>query len=87
MRFSSKHLIAAVLALTLSTPLAALAAKKYQVTGTVVSLTEKTIVVLKADGDKWEIERNDDTKVEGKLKVGNKVTIYYHMIADSAETR
>ncbi len=87
MRLSSHHLIAAVLALTLSTPLAALAAKKYQVTGTIVELTEKTIVVLKADGDKWEIECNDDTKVEGKLKVGNKVTIYYHMTADSAEKK
>jgi hypothetical protein len=67
-------------------PSAAFAAKKYQVTGKLLELTDKMIVVQK-DDDKWEIERTAATKIEGDLKVGAKVTIYYHMVADSGEVQ
>jgi hypothetical protein len=62
------------------------AAKKYQVTGKVLEVSDKLITVQK-DDDKWEIERTAQTKVEGDLKVGAKVTISYHMVADSAEVK
>ena len=65
---------------------AALASKKYQVTGTVVEVSDKVIIVQK-DTEKFEIDRNADTKVTGEIKVGGKVTIYYHMTADSAEVK
>ncbi len=60
--------------------------KKYQVTGKVIELTDKTVVIQK-DDEKWEIGKTDKLKVEGELKVGAKATVYYHMVADSAEVK
>jgi hypothetical protein len=74
------------LSFALIAPLSAQAAKKYQVTGKVLELTDKMIVVQK-DDEKWELERSSDLKVEGDLKVGAKVTIHYHMIADSVDNK
>jgi len=62
------------------------AAKTYQVTGPVLELTDKAIVVQKGD-ERWEIARTDKTKVDGDLKVGNKVTIHYRMVAVSVEAK
>ena len=68
--------------------LAFAAAKKYQVTGTITELTDKMIVVQTVKGDeRWEIERSADTKVEGELKVGAKVTIEYRMVAQNVEVK
>lgn len=58
----------------------AMAGKTYQVTGPIVSVDDKTIVVEKGK-DKWEIARDATTKVTGDLKVGEKVTIEYSMTA------
>jgi hypothetical protein len=66
--------------------LSAPAAKSYQVTGPIVELTETMIVVQKGD-EKWEIARTADTKVNGTLKVGAKVTIHYTMSAKSVEVK
>ena len=74
------------LSFALLAPLSAQAAKKYQVTGKVLEVTDKTIVVQK-DEEKWELERSADLKVDGELKVGAKVTIHYHMVADSVENK
>jgi hypothetical protein len=66
----------------------AAAAKKYQVTGKITELTDKMIVLQTTKGDeRWEIERSADTKVEGDLKVGAKVTIEYRMIAKDVEVK
>lgn len=62
------------------------AAKTYQVTGPVLEVTEKNIVVQK-DSEKWEIARDAATKVTGDLKVGAKVTIHYEMIAKNIEVK
>ena len=69
-----------------SSLLAAPAAKSYQVTGPIIELTDKVIVVQKGD-EKWEIARTPDTKVDGTLKVGAKVTIHYTMSAKSVEVK
>jgi len=84
-----RFLIIAIVTLCLiSTTFAAPSAKKYQVTGKVIDLTDKTIVVQTVKGDeRWEIERSADMKVEGDLKVGAKVTIEYRMVATSAEVK
>jgi hypothetical protein len=58
----------------------AMAGKTYQVTGPIVSVDDKTIVVEKGK-EKWEIARDAATKVTGELKVGEKVTIEYSMTA------
>jgi RNase P/RNase MRP subunit p29 len=64
----------------------AASAKKYQVTGKVLEVTDTTIVVEKGD-EKWEISRDAKTKVDGDLKVGEKVTVGYRMVADSIEVK
>jgi hypothetical protein len=73
-------------ALISSQSFAAPAPKTYQVTGPVLEVTDTKIVVQK-DNEKWEIARTPETKVDGTLKVGAKVTIYYTMSAKSVEVK
>jgi hypothetical protein len=61
-------------------------AKSYQVTGPVLEVTPTVITVQKGN-DKWEIQRNSNTKVTGDLKTGAKVTIYYTMVASEVEVK
>jgi hypothetical protein len=61
-------------------------AKSYQVTGPVLEVTPTVITVQKGN-DKWEIQRNSNTKVTGDLKPGAKVTIYYTMVAAEVEVK
>ena len=60
--------------------------KTYQVTGSVLELTDKTIIVQKGE-EKWVLNRAADTKVSGDLKVGAKVTIKYTMTATDVEVK
>ena len=85
---SIRRLLVVVLVLSFLAPSLALARspKKYQVTGKVLELTEDVIVVQKGD-EKWEIGREAATKVDGKLKVGDKVTIEYAMVAAKIEVK
>jgi riboflavin synthase alpha subunit len=81
-------LLAVVIAATLFvSDIASAAVKKYQVTGKVIALDEKMITVQKADDEKWEIERTASTTVTGTLKIGEKVTIEYKMVADDIEVK
>ena len=65
----------------------AAAAKKYQVTGKVLDVSSTMIAVDKS-GDRWEIQRDGDTKVNGaEPKVGDKVTVDYRMTAVSIENK
>jgi hypothetical protein len=66
--------------------LAAPAAFAYQVTGPVLEVSDTKIVVEKGK-EKWEIERNKDTKITGDVKKGSRVTIQYRMTADSIESK
>jgi len=61
-------------------------AKEYQVTGPVLSV-EDNVVTIQKDDEKWEIELTPETKVDGKLKAGEKVTIYYHMVANKVDKK
>jgi len=54
----------------------------YQVTGPVLAVTDTTITVQKGK-DAWTVSRDANTKITGDLKVGAKVTIKYHMTADT----
>ena len=60
--------------------------KDYQVTGPVLDVTDDVITVEKGK-DKWEIGRNKDTKINGDLQKGSKVTIQYKMTATSVEVK
>jgi hypothetical protein len=66
--------------------LAAPAAFAYQVTGPVLEVTDTKIVVEKGK-EKWEIQRNKDTKITGDIKKGSRVTVEYRMTADSIESK
>jgi hypothetical protein len=81
-----RNILAALAALTL-TITAAEQADTYQVTGPIIELTDKAIVVEKGK-ERHEIARTADTKVEGgELKVGAKVTVKYRMVATSVEVK
>jgi hypothetical protein len=77
--------LAFALCLTAGTAFAA-APKTYQVTGPVLEVSDDLIVVQKGK-EKWEIARTKDTKVNGDLKVGAKVTIEYRMTAATVEAK
>src|SRR5207244_3893170 len=68
------------LALLFAVVAAAAAVKTYQVTGPVLEVRSDAIVVQKGK-DRWELARDANTKVNGNLKVGARVTIEYRMIA------
>jgi hypothetical protein len=66
----------------------AFAAKTYQVTGPIVDMSDTTITIEKSKGEKWEIARDANVKVEGgELKKGAKATVYYTMAANSVEVK
>jgi hypothetical protein len=54
----------------------------YQVTGPVTAISDTSITVTKA-GKPWTVSRDAGTKLTGDVKVGTKVTIAYHMTADT----
>jgi hypothetical protein len=88
MHFSKKSLALVLLTVITLSPALTFGAKKYQVTGMVTELTDKTIVVQTVKSDeRWEIERDAATKVTGDLKVGAKVTIEYRMVAADVDVK
>jgi len=82
-----KHLLAVVgLSLFLASVALAAGPKDYQVTGPVLDIKDDVITVQKGQ-DKWEIGRDKDTKINGELKKGSKVTIQYKMTATRIEVK
>ena len=82
--FLSLAVIAATVLST--TSLKAADAKDYQVTGPVIEIHDTYIVVKKSEGNNYQIARNKSTK-GGDVKVGDKVTVYYTMIATEIEAK
>ena len=76
----------AALSLSLATNLVAADAKSYQVTGPVLEVNDGYIVVQKGE-DKWQIARNKSTKGAAAVKVGDKVTVQYQMVAVDVEVK
>src|SRR5215475_1570294 len=61
-------------------------AKTYEVTGPVLEVNDSMIVVQKGK-DRWEINRDANTKVTGDVKVGAKVHVIYTMSATDVEVK
>ena len=82
-----KSVIGAVLALLVFvlTLTAYAAAKSYQFTGVVKTVTGSTFTVEKSATETWEFSTDASTK--GAPKIGDKVTVYYKMIATSIEAK
>ncbi len=76
----------AAASLALSSAAFAAGAKTYQVTGPVLEVTDSMIAVQKGK-DRWEINRDSNTKVSGDLKVGEKVTVTYTMSASDVAVK
>jgi hypothetical protein len=76
----------AAASLALSSAVFAAGGKTYQVTGPVLEVTDSMIAVQKGK-DRWEINRDSNTKVTGDLKVGEKVTVTYTMSATDVEVK
>ena len=82
-----KPILSLLIAIFLLTSVAIAAGPKdYQVTGPVLDVTDDMITVEKGK-DKWEIGRNKDTKINGDLKKGSRVTIQYKMNATSVDVK
>jgi uncharacterized protein YxeA len=62
------------------------AAKSYQFTGVVKAADSGTLTVEKSAKETWQFEVSGDTK-NGKPKVGDRVTVYYKMVATEIETK
>jgi len=62
------------------------ASKTYEVTGPVLEVNDSMIVVQKGK-DRWELDRDSNTKVTGEVKVGDKVHISYSMTAKDVEVK
>jgi len=62
------------------------AAKSYQFTGTVKSVDSSTLTVEKSAKETWQFDLAKDTK-GGPPKVGDKVTVYYKMVATEIEAK
>jgi hypothetical protein len=86
MKIRSALSLLAAASLALSSAAFAAGAKTYQVTGPVLEVTDTMIAVQKGK-DRWEINRDSNTKVTGDLKVGDKVTITYTMTATDVEVK
>lgn len=61
-------------------------AKTYEVTGPVLEVNDSMIVVQKGK-DRWEMNRDANTKVTGDVKVGDKVHVTYTMSATNVEVK
>ena len=62
-------------------------AKDYQVTGPVLEVTDTMIAVEANKKDRWEINKDANTKGGADVKVGDKVTVHYTMTAKDVENK
>src|SRR2546429_1550522 len=86
MNIKTAFSLLAAASLALSGAAFAAGAKTYQVTGPVLEVTDSMIAVQKGK-DRWEVNRDANTKVTGDRKVGEKVTVTYTMSATDVEVK
>jgi hypothetical protein len=86
MNIKTAFSVLAAASLALSSAVLAAGEKTYQVTGPVLEVTDSMIAVQKGK-DRWEINRDSNTKVTGDVKVGDKVTVTYTMTATDVEMK
>ena len=86
MKIKSLLSLLAAGSLALSSAAFAAGAKTYEVTGPVLEVNDSMIVVQKGK-DRWEINRDANTKVTGDVKVGDKVHVTYTMSATNVEVK
>lgn len=73
-------------ALLIATSAMAAGLKTYQATGQVLEVRNDAVVIQKGK-EKWEIAKDQGTKVSGDLKAGSKATVTYTMKAATIEAK
>ena len=70
-------------------PVGFAAPSDYQVTGPITALTDSTVTVQKGGKENFEMARDASFKAAdgSELKVGDKVTVHYTMMAKSVEKK
>ena len=86
MNMKAAFSLLAAASLALSSAAFAAGAKTYEGTGPGLEVTDSMIAVQKGK-DRWEINRDANTKVTGDLKVGEKVKVTYTMSATDVEVK
>jgi len=81
-----RRLLLVALAVTLIGGIGYTAEKSYQFTGTVKTVDNGTFTVEKSAKEAWTFSTDGSTK-GGKPKVGDKVTVYYKMVATEIEAK
>ena len=79
--------MAVCIVMLLVSSLAWAGSKTYQATGMVIDVRDDAIVIDKGKEGKWEIGREANTKVNGTLQKGAKVTVHYRMHATEIEAK
>ena len=74
-----------IVVLVISGTIALTAPKTYQFTGTVKAADKDTFVVEKSATETWTFSY--DASLKTPPKVGDKVTVFYKMMATSVETK
>lgn len=78
--------LAVLTALAFASSMCFAAQEQYQMTGPVLQVDDTKIVIEK-EGVSREFAREASTKITGDLKVGGKATVYYKLVAVSAEAK
>src|SRR6478672_3591386 len=86
MNMKAAFSLLAAASLALSNAAYAAGAKTYEVTGPDLEVTGSMFAVQKGK-DRWEINRDANTKVTGDPKVGEKVKVTYTMSATDVEVK
>lgn len=79
---SAKCLFAALIISLIFAVSARATESSYQVTGPVLAVTGTSITVQK-DNSPWVILKDANTHTAGDIKVGEKVAVKYHMVAET----
>src|SRR5215472_14297424 len=86
MNMKTAFSLLAAASLALNSAAFAAGGKTYEVTGPVLEVNDSMIAVQKGK-DRWEINRDANTKVTGDVKVGDKVHITYTMSATNVKVK
>ena len=68
-----------------ATPALAATPTTYDATGPVVDMTDTTLTIMYHGKDKWTFARDTTTKGAEAVKVGDKITVHYTMMAGSVD--
>ena len=76
---------AGTLLLAAASPMFAAAPTTYDATGPVLEMTDTTLTIMYHGKEKWTFARDTTTKGADAIKVGDRITVHYTLIAGSID--